>query len=202
MPKIQIPIPRRAFERVRDRIADILIEEMEYQVTSGYNVDIDAGVYVERFTPFKETELPAINVCLGNGNFANKKPPAADGSYSFFIDAYANSESEEEQGGDSLAAILVQKILGVCHYILSDPIYRTLGYPAPSISSVTCSSIQMIDAKMLQRQDAMNSTMGRLQVDVVVSETNALLEGRLLEGYDTQIKIGTGDTGYAYTGNE
>lgn len=190
MPKINVEITPRSFEIIRDRIVDILVEEIANQVDNGFNTAANAKVHLERFIPFDKTELPAINVCFASGNSDSRDAASSSFVYVYNIDAHSNAVDDDEALGDTKASVLCQKILGICQAILEDPQYRTLGFAPPSISGLYVSSINMIDPSQLQVKDALSSTWGRIQLTVKGSDSNNLLNAVLLAGYQTRIKIG------------
>lgn len=190
-------IPSQEFELVRDRVAEILIDELANQAALSYDEDLEVNVFVERSIPFDKTELPAINVSLAQGEFDNKKAPNLDGNYIYNIDVHTSAKSNEEDQGDSRASVKLHKILGKCRAIIENPIYRTLGFNKPSISRVFFSQMDIADPG---KQDALNTQMGRLILNVRVPEGVSLLAAGLIEGYDTKVKIGTSSVGYAYIG--
>jgi hypothetical protein len=198
MPKINIQIPPQAYELILPRIADILIDEFEYQVLSHYNADIDSNFFIERDTPIHADEFPAINISLARGNYDNKNAPSADGTYLYHIDVHTRSKDSADADGDKLGNIQLQKILGLCRYILENQAYKTLGFAAPFIGRVRCVNF---DIAAPGNQDANNTAMGRLVIEVVANEVSKMGDVRLMAGYDTQVKMGASGSGYAYSGN-
>jgi hypothetical protein len=197
MPKINHAIPTQAFELIRNRIGEILIDEIDNQVTNDYNADIDCTIFIERDSAIGKEEMPAINISLASGNFDNKNAPSADGTYLYNIDIYTKAKDSDADNGDKLSNIHLQKIIGVCRYILENQAYKTLGFAPPFISRVKCNGFNI--AK-INSADAVNSSMAQLTVEVRANEVSALGPVRLLDGYDTVVKIGTSEFGYAYSG--
>jgi hypothetical protein len=193
------PIQPRNFEVVRDRIAEILQEEFDNQVALNYS-DLDVKVCVGRFAPFDKTELPLINVCTASIPFSNGDVKGADGASIFNIDTYVNAAYEETQDGDTKAAILLDKILGMIWAILENPAYDTLGFTRPSITRVEVSRIDIAEYSSLQNQDAMSTIWGRLQLTVVANEETELATARIMNGYETKAKLGNTSKGYNYLG--
>lgn len=196
MPKINIEIPPQAYELILPRIAEIIIDEFEYQVVSNYNADIDSNFFIERDTPLGVDEFPAINISLAKGNYDNKNAPSADGTYLYHIDVHTKSKDSSADDGDKLANIQLQKILGLCRYILENQAYKTLGFAPPFIGRVRCINF---DIAAPGNQDANNTAMGRLVIEVLANEVSKMGDVRLMAGYDTQIKMGSSGVGYKFT---
>jgi hypothetical protein len=197
MPQIINEIPPQGFELILPRIADILIDEIGYQVTSGYNSDIDVNIFVERDSRIGVEEMPAINISLARGNFDNKNAPSADGTYLYNIDVFTRAGSTDNKDGDNLANIQLQRIIGVCRYVFENQAYKTLGFAPPFISRVKCNEFNIAS---INPDDAANCSMGRLVLEVRANEVSALGSVRLMDGYDTVVKMGTTEFGYAYSG--
>lgn len=200
MPLIVNVIPPQGFEIVRDRIGEILFDEISSQVAKSYNTDIDAQVYVERSNQIDKTELPLINISLSTGSYDNKNQGNVNGTYTFDIDAYTHAKTTEDESGDVLAAFKLQKILGVCRAILENPVYKTLGYTPGFIIRTGCSDIN-IAIPGAGKLDTLNTLMGRLSFTVVLIESTELIVPALITGYDTSIKMVLTNQGYKYVGN-
>jgi hypothetical protein len=195
-------IPPQNFEVVRDRIGVILADELAHQYQlNGNNADLKAPVFVERFTPFGQDELSAVNVCLAKGLFTGQTQVQTDGNYTFNIDVYhkAKSQANPDKKGDSLAMFRLQKILGMIRVILENPQYKTLGFTPPSIMNRHVQSIEIADP-FSKQHDAVSSVMGRLSYSVRVNETCDLLNPAMIGGYETKVKLYLTDEGYFYAG--
>jgi len=191
--KITTEIPVAAFERIRDRMFEILVEEFAGQVLLGYDPELEVNVYKERSNAIDKTETSAIVVGLAKGNWSNKHQGSQDGAYQFFVDHFTKSKSNSEGDGDTLSALKLQKIMRVTRAILEDPIYKTLGYaplPVPFIMKTYFSTLDIADGN---NRDANNIEMGRLVFNVVANETSKLIDPPLIAGYKTTVKMdGTG----------
>lgn len=198
MSKIENPIGPRAFAKVRDRIAEILIDELANQTAITYDEDLDATVFLERSSPFQHVEFPCVNVCLSRGSFDNATILKKDGHYTYNIDCWTRAKSTDDDGGDTIAMLKLQKLIGVIDAILSDHQYITLGFERPFISRVQVDEISIAEPK--RNEDASSVMMGRLTFVVRVPENVETLTGTLIQGYETHVKIGTTEKGYKYEG--
>lgn len=197
MSKINTVIPKQKFEYIRDRVFEIIMSEFEGQYLQSYDPDLDLSVFIERSTPLDKTELPGIVVSLAAGNFGNKNQGSVDGTYQINIDHYTSAKSAAGVSGDTYAAKKLHKILGISRAILEDPIYKTLGFTPPFIMK---SFISELNIAAQNKEDAENTSMGRLVFNVVANETSKLLIPDLIEGYNTSIKIDNSGKGYFYKG--
>jgi hypothetical protein len=198
MVRINIEIPQQAFELVRERIGLILKEEISNQVLY-YRPDIDAAIWMERSTAFNDSELqegPQVNVSMDRGSYDNKDVNGVDGSYTYNIDVYAQSKTTSAAWGDYNANIIVQKLLGICRYILDNPVYKTLAFTPPFIERVNVGEIRMATPGNL---DADNVRMGRLTLNVRVAENEALLTANAIAGYESSVKLYETEKGYVFT---
>lgn len=199
MSKIKDIIPKQTFELIRDRLGDILLDELLHQ--ADLDPTIIVNVFIERSIPFSESELPAINISLARGVYNSKSAPTSDVGYTYFVDCYTSSPSDQNNEGDVLSAISLHRYIGLCKAIFENPVYRTLGFQNPFIQSFTFNEFNIADPGALRLQDAANTAMGRLSFLVKAIDKSELIIPTIASGYDTQIKFGTTETGYAYTSN-
>lgn len=198
MSMITAAIPQQNFEVVRDRIFEILVDEIESQATLTYDPDLDASVYVEYGPPFQSSQTPCVNIMVGNGDYSNKNQGQADGGYNYYIDCFASARTTETNDGSTLAAFKLQRLMGVIRAILEDPLYKTLGIAPPSLSRTSVTELRFQEP---QPQDASSMAMGRITFNVVVMEDVRLSTANLIAGYNTQVKLDTTDKGYIFSGN-
>jgi hypothetical protein len=196
MSKITTLIPTQAFEVIRDRIGEILADEIlnQFNVIT-QNKELNAKVWVERFMKFDHAELPAVNVMLAKGLYSSQTAVQADGTYSYNIDVYQRSESDSEKDGDSRAITLLHRLLGVCRGILEHPEYMTLGFARPFIMSRHFKDIAIADPNP---ENLESIVMGRLTFEVKAPETYNIKGYPLIAGYETSVKLELTDKGFLY----
>jgi hypothetical protein len=197
MPRLLEAIPPRSFELIRNRILDILIDEISYQQEITYD-NATILFCLERSVPFNVNELAVINVSFAEGGYQNKNVSESLGTYTYNIDVHlkANASAEYEDP-DSLATIMMHSLIGKCKAILANPQYNTLGYvPGAVVFNVNCSDIKIAEQS---KQDMHSSAMGRLTVIVQAKEVRELIEAALLPGYETSITIDESSSGYKYS---
>ena len=192
---INYTIPQRNFEIIRDRIAMILFVELDNQFKRYNPVASVSGVYVERKRPIDTNEITFVTVSLLTGSYDDKTVASKDGVYSYGIDVFAKVASKPNSPGDSASQILMQRLLGICDYILEDPQYRTLAFPPGFIGGILSKQIQVGEQNM---GDAGNVAMGRVVLDVRASEDNYLAPASLMQGNTTMFNLEYTNNGYQY----
>lgn len=197
MAKITTIIPPQNYELIRDRIAIVLADEIDNQVVLNYDPYIDVTVYCERTKTFDKTEMPCVNVSLANGSYSNKNQGSIDGTYIFNVDVYTNSKSTISQDGDVRSAFNLQRILGICRYVLEDPLYKTLGF---SPGFIMTTKVNDFNFAVPENMDTLNHTMARLTFSVTANEKNTLKTPNIIDGYKTTLKIIESEKGYLYVG--
>jgi len=197
MSKITAIIPPQSFEIIRDRIAEILIDEIDGQAVLNYSAYLESvKVFVEE-TIIDAVTTPTINVSVAAGTYSNKTQGSASGLYIYHIDVYTSAKSTNDAPGRKISALRLHKLLGLVRYILEDPIYKTLGIVPGTIERTMSSEINIRQA---QAQDAHNIVMGRLTFQVQARESNALLSANLISGFETKIKLNETQKGYFWEG--
>lgn len=200
MSRIPDIIQPAGFELIRDRLGEILTDEIDTQAMLTYDTYFEkVKVWAERATPFGKEELPAVNITLHGGDYSNKNyGSSVDGEYKFNIDIHTNSAGEANTPGDKLAAIKLQKLIRLCRSILENSVYKTLGFAPGFIMRVGYSGFLIAD--MGDKPDAANTSMSRLVFVVACNETTPALNVNLIAGYETHIKLHETDNGYFYAG--
>ena len=189
-------VPLQQFELIRDRIALIISEELTQQLYLGITgIDPTFTVFVERFSQPNISEFPIINVSLLEGDYDNQDARSDDGIYSFAIDVYTASKTKADGfPGDTSSMMKLQRFMGVIRAIFRNPIYRTLLFPAPSISSVRVSKIAIAQPK--DDHESMNVMQGRVLLKVRVPESVELGDTFLPSALFTTWVISDSGQGY------
>ena len=193
-------IPSQAYELIRNRIVEILGEEMDNQFVLSGDPDLDIDVWMERNISFDKEELypAAMNVSFIDGNYENEDQRDADGVYSYAIDVYARSVDTDSTTGDTTSALIVQKILGKVRAILNATQYKTLAFAPVNgkqiIKNRRCSQIQVWDPKRQQGIGADTSTTfdqaGRIVFVVKAFETVEVIIPIIEKGSTTKVSFG------------
>lgn len=198
MPIITNPIPQQQFEVIRDRIALIIAEELASQCSAGKlnRPDLNATVWVERFTTFDNTELPAINVKLDSGVFDWDIQTHQIPTYTYHIDIHVNSKQVGTADADKAAMLKAERLAGIVRAILHDPRYNTLAFAKPSISRRQVTRIDFYPGE--SSADALSTAGARLTFTVASTETVELSTAQDFAGITTKVKIHNTEIGYKY----
>lgn len=199
MPKILNIIPPQRYELIRDRIADILIDEIQGQIDLGADIDstLIGALYTEKHIPVDLIQLPCIVVTLAEGRYSNKSQRSIDGNYNFYIDVIAGSKSNQNSDGDELASKKVQRVAGIVRTILESPVYNTLGFTKPFLSNL---GITEIGFGTPQDRDEPNIQVARLTFSVRVPEDVQFINAVLVYDAVTQVSIKDYPGGYVFAG--
>lgn len=193
-------IQPQAFELIRDRIGEILADELPAQYAlSDDETWLNAQVWVDRYIPFDKSELPAVNVSLVRGEYDGQTAIQSDGTYLYNIDAYVGAKTEGNSRGDALAMSRLQRLLGVCRAILESSHYITLGFDRPFVMNRKVLSIGIADP---DKSHADSSVMGRLQLQVKVPENVETITPNVQGAHYTTVKLSATDKGYLYIHQE
>lgn len=194
---IEVKIPEVGFEKIRDRIASILIAEFKNQVDEFSNTNCsNVNFFAERLTPMDKTEADFINISLFKGDYSNKDVEYVDGTYQYVIDIVTNAKSVQGQGGDVTANFRLQKLIGIVRYILEHPDYTTLSFERPFILFTLLSKFQIY--KPEPGLDAVNTAIGQAVFMVRCGEVTTPRDGNVIEDNDTTVTLGITNQGFQY----
>lgn len=200
--QIDETLTARKAELIRDRIAEILAEELPNQAALNSDADLDATVYLERLIPVSNEELPVVNVFIAEGDFERFTSLSQTGEYKFVVDVFHKGVAEGSgvaSRGDTISSKKSARLAGVIQAILSHFKYRQLGFANNFINRVEVQKIEFLEP--ISAQDAANVTKARLLLMVSAEETIKAITPKLLEGFDTAVKLGITDFGYVYSGD-
>ncbi|HXP52186.1 MAG TPA: hypothetical protein VN922_19675 [Bacteroidia bacterium] len=199
MPKINYRIPNQGFEFVRDRIANILDDELNNQSYMYLDEDLEAGVVIENNNPYKDIkDLSIINVSLSGGTYDQKHMNSVVGAYPYFIDVTCYAKSNKDAAGDYFSSLKLERLVGAIRYILEDPDYKTLGF-TPGF--ITRTFINNFDISDQVKNDSLSVTTCRIVFMVQLVESNKFKTPSLIDGYDTKVTLGGTNKGYQFIGN-
>lgn len=194
-PRLEKIIPAQNFELIRDRLAEILLCELQNQKLLGA-IDLVPSVWMERITPFDETDIPAVNILLLQGDYSNKNQLSTVGEYSFAVDIYTAEKSTTNSDGDQLSAISIHRMLGMCRAILENPAYKTLGFVPPFNCTTLVKGFQFADFNI--RSDANSTRMARLNFMAKVPEAVEIKDPIGHAFPSTRVKLCLTNKGYRY----
>lgn len=205
MSKIAEIIPAASFEIVRDRIGEILADEILNQYNLTYDEEteekdeeLNITVYVERFLPVEVSEYPLINVFLSTCQLDNQTAVTQRNTVQYNIDCYCGSSNKSGETGDVLSKKKLHKMLRMCMAILNSPHYVRLGYLTPFINGRKVTGIIIRNEDIQAEKDSLHGSMGRLTLEVAMNESVEGVSPVLAEGYDTIVYLGESEKGYKY----
>lgn len=187
-----------SFELVRNRIAEILYVELSDQVAMNYEewMAVDR-VYIGRYVPFNESELPAINVGIGRLDLDNHDQEQADGLGIYYIDVHMGAKSGPGVDGGALANARMHSLVNMCAKILQHSEFKTLGFDPPFIMY---RRVMQLLFNPPETKDNFSVSVGRIVMHVKAPEEFGLYNPDYLEGYQTQVKMHESEAGYYYFG--
>lgn len=187
------------FEIIRDKIADILVTELDNQQTlataAGKDPDdwtlrvyTESTNFFEQFLNVTDKVPPVINIWFDNSSFdqsASNTAPRQKSNTVYNIDCYGFGISENvETGGhipgDAAAAMEAQRAVRLIRNIIMSDTYRYLGsrgvvWGGRSFTALTAFQPQL-DANDVQKVHAV-----RMALSVGFNETTATDAGEILE---------------------
>lgn len=195
--KIKYKIGKKNYEKIRDQVCALLTVELASQATNYYNEDAeDVEVYNQRMTPIDKTELTMVNVKIGQGTFDNHTQGSMDGTYRIYVGITTNSKWLGEEMPDTLSSHKNQRVSGIVNAILSDPAYKTLGFPPGFIERVRVLAFETDPTSEVN--DAISTFHTTLLLEVKSYEDVTLPEGLPLLGDYTTVYFTNTGKGYQY----
>lgn len=204
-PQVENPIPQQGFERIRDRIAEILLCEIANQATLQVGVIQQIlqnfNLFSERWVPLGKEELFSAELFYFSSDYGSSDPRSRRASNVYYIDCkgrglYSDIGGGLIQDGDEQSAINTQRVVGIITSILEHPAWECLGFPAPFISSTRVVSVKRTEER--ETQDANSVLMYRIIFEVDANEVNQELGARDLFESDTTVRIDLTEQGFKY----
>lgn len=196
MANINTIISTRNFELIRDRIAQILAVELANQKSLTGDTLFDSTVWLERFIPFDQTEMPAINVYFSDASYDNLTPISSKGRNSFYIDVHMKDKHTAGIDGDKGAALKLHRLIGVIMAILEDPYYVMLDFSPGTIQHTEVSEIKI--GQPTSQQDSTQLITGRITFVVNANENTRELSAIDADKYSTSVRLGETEKGFYY----
>lgn len=188
MPIFTEPIGQSNYEKVSNRIAEILTEEISNQVAiQSFNETVE--VYLERIEPFDKSEDVMISVALREDDFDGYTQKDSQGGCMFFIDLFCSGYGEGDIAPSIVSAKKMYRYSGLIRYILSSGKIPTLGFPPGFIGGKYIKKF-MVDTDYSNfgnhsNYDGAYIRFLRFIFIVRIQENQDLWEGIPLQGNDT-----------------
>lgn len=198
-------VPERLYEKVRDKIAQIILTELPAQGVLRGDAYIGGinKVYIERGWPADMEELPMINVTLDKTSFTQLTQVNNDFEAEYNIHIYGNVKSSTGGRGDEGSSKMVAKIAGLIEGIISYGGYSTLGFPYPTSGNEEgISGREVYETLYLNPNDTNDANpifRSVVRVKVMGNQPLNLDALNTLEGVDTQACLFNSNECYFYT---
>jgi len=197
MSKILTEITAQRFELIRDRIAEIITDELNGQFIITSNSLFSAKVWLERFIPFDKTELPAVNIYFNGSNFDSQTPISSKSNNNYNIECSVSAKDTDSDAGDILANKKCHKLIGAIRYILENPNYLELDFTNPRfVFSTIVNNINI--SQPTNNSDGTFSVSAQIIFNVVSEELNGELSAIEAEKYTTTMKLNETEKGFYY----
>lgn len=202
-PRITSAIGQQNYEKIRERIVEVLGAELENQYILNPSVsELDVDVWMERVIPYEEAELkPAVvNVLFDNGEFDNNSRVMTNGTYTYFIEVYSKAPSTDSQDGDELARSRSARLAGIIRQILMSTQYSALGFEPGVIRNRNVTNI--LSYRFSSESVPMDTTrvaVTRITFTVISNESELTSAIVPLGGTDTAVRISCTDKGYVWS---
>lgn len=195
---INYKIDKKNFELIGHSICAILKAEFNNQWKVHKNEAVKCvQVFRERTTPIQDVEMDVVNLSYASSDYDNKNQGTKSGDNIYFIDVYTNANSQRDKDNDYLANVQLQAIMRVIDGILEDPIYKKLDFTTPKISGTMVQRMEIMYPKS-DSTDALSSCFGRITFQVRANENTGLIDGLLVAGSTTKVKVDGDPRGFLY----
>lgn len=191
-------IGSQGFERVTNRIGEILKEEISYQQEE-QNFEEDVEVFIERIEPMDKSEDVMISVAFREAGYDGYTTRDVQGEYVYFIDLFVSGMNVDNIPPSTVSKNKLFRYAGLIRYILSSSKFLTLGFPSGLIGGKYIKKITLdTDYSNFgnhSNYDGSYIRFARFIYIVKVQENQELWNGIPLEGNDTNITYDLTDKG-------
>ena len=198
IPKLEYIIDKQNFELIRDRIGEILTYELRNQANlTGKQFLKNVKVWIERVTPFDNTELPAVNIYFNDTLYNSSTVVNQQGQNTYHIDVLTQSKNSGSQQNDSdkQSYTLAANLLGITRSILQAPQYVRLNFDGGVILHREVSEIRMGKSS---NQETQSVGGGRLVLKVNANELTKEIMAIEACKYTTVVTLEETEKGFYY----
>lgn len=193
-------IEKQLFEQVGLNVGRILAAEISSQATLKNNPLLNAVVWNERFTPFDNSEMPAVNVSFAGYDNVEYNPVTDMNKCLYNIDVFTSGDASlnndsEIVTGDLDSRTINKEIVGIIRAVLRSSKYKLLEVPKGRIRT---HNIEKVMVSHEYYSDTNFLTMTRISLSVILYEDNVLDSTRTLNGNTTNVKISSTNKGYFF----
>lgn len=204
-PIVPDTIDIRFVEKIRDRIAEIILVELPIQANNRGDTEMQKinKVFIERMVPFSSENLPAINVLTENIQYDLTTQNSRNFTAEFAVHVYAGLATDDTSRGDEKTGKFVQTLANIIESILMYGGYDRLGFEYPSqpnmegVSNRDVYQIQLFNPE--NTQDAIPIVRAGLMIRVTGNQPLSAVTPVALQGSDTKITLFNSNDGYLYS---
>lgn len=196
MSKITEEIPAEAFEVVRDRLVQILRDEIAEQAVISGDQNADAKVFKERVVPVGYEHTPAVNVMLEKVDYSGQTQLHTVSECLFIIDVYTSGKNGPNNTGDEQTSERGQKIARLIRGILEAPVYKKLDFETNFIQQSKVDTIKVSEPRDFK--DSKHMMLVRVNYSCKASNSNVLQAAQELNLSETTVKIDDTELGHTY----
>jgi len=194
-PIINNPVQQDYFEIFRERIAEILLIELQQQSTLTGNQDFNfTKIWRERTTTFNLAEVKAINLSVGSIDYDAKYRGDRQNEVVYNIDVYISKIYEGSESADQLSMEAAWHVARTIEFILDHPEYAALK-AAPHVKHT---EVRRIVAGEAETDGAGKLSILRIEFAVNTFSSQDVIETLQSTGSDTTVKLGESDFGFFY----
>ena len=198
IPQLEYIIGEQNFELIRNRIGEILTYELRNQANlTGKQSLKDVKVWIERVTPFDNTELPAVNIYYNDTLYNGSTVVNQQGQNTYHIDVLTKSKNSGSQQNDSdkQSYTLAANLLGIVRAILHAPQYVRLNFDGGVVTHREVSEIRM---GKISNQETTSTGGGRLLLKVNANEFTEEIKALEACKYTTVVTLEETEKGFYY----
>ena len=196
--KLKYIIEEQNFELIRSRIGEILTCELKNQANlTGSQFLKGVKVWIERVTPFDQSELPAVNVYFNDTLYNSSTVVNQQGQNTYHIDVLTKSKNSGSQTNDSdkQSYTLAARLLGIIRSILQAPEYVRLNFELGTVTHREVSEIRMGKSG---NQETQSTGGGRLVLKVNANEFTNEIKALEAYKYTTVVTLDETEKGFYY----
>lgn len=184
------PIGSQGFEKVNNRIAEILLEEITNQKNlQGFDETLE--IYSEVLNPFDKSMDVMISVSLKQMDYSEFTARDSQGNTLYYIDLFVSGMGIGDVEARDVVKNKLYRYLGLIKYILSSSKYLTLGFAPGFIGGKYVHKIIVDDDYSNHERhsnwDTANVRFARVFFGVRIQENQLLWDSIPLQGNNTNI---------------
>jgi len=127
MAVISTTVTADLFQQIRDKIASILLDELDNQATLQDNTALSfEKIWMERSRPFNLSEIPAINLSIASVNYNDKFRGQRNVDATYTIDVYDYKVYTDDEDAEQVVTESNWNLIRNIQYILDHSAYANL----------------------------------------------------------------------------